>query len=96
MSPSLYANGPAAANTRRALWATAALDAFGRETGQRYVTPGELDVEPHELVEISGDLVADLLHLARRNDVAPEAITRAGHGHFDEEVAEEEDEGQTP
>ncbi|MFD4020665.1 hypothetical protein [Streptomyces sindenensis] len=88
---SIYDEGPAEANRTRASWAATALKAFGRETGQNY-TDGTLNVDGDELREIGGDLLANLFHLARINDVDPDEITRSGYLHYEEEVAEEENE----
>ncbi|GHH56226.1 hypothetical protein [Streptomyces candidus] len=88
----LYADGAAEANRTRAHWAVTALKAFGSETGQNYLD-GTLDVDGDILGELGGDLLADLLHLARLNGCAPEIIISAGLMHFaaelDEERAEE-------
>ncbi|MCX5426074.1 hypothetical protein [Streptomyces sp. NBC_00078] len=88
---SIYDDGPAEANRTRASWAVTALEAFGRQTGQNY-TDGTLNVDEEALREVSGDLLANLFHLARINGVDPEEITRAGYLHYEEEVAEEENE----
>ncbi|MGO4427022.1 hypothetical protein AB4Z54_52060 [Streptomyces sp. MCAF7] len=85
----LYEDGAAGANKTRAYWALAALEAFGRETGQRYFD-GTLDVNDDCLIEAGGDLLANLFHLARINGVEPEQISRAGYLHFEAEVQEEE------
>ncbi|MFE6165817.1 hypothetical protein ACFQ7F_43735 [Streptomyces sp. NPDC056486] len=86
---SIYDDGPAETNRTRASWAVSALEAFGGETGQDY-TDGTLNVDEEDLMEICGDLLANLFHLCRINGVDPEEITRRGHLHFEEEVAEEE------
>jgi hypothetical protein len=39
------------------------------------------------------DLVSDLLHLARENDIEPDYIIRMAQTHFDAEVAEEAEHG---
>jgi hypothetical protein len=87
----MYDDGPTAANRTRASWAVTALEAFGRQTGQNY-TDGTLNVDEEELREVSGDLLANLFHLARINGVDPEEITRTGYLHYEEEVTEEESE----
>ncbi|MDJ0345566.1 hypothetical protein QMK19_34020 [Streptomyces sp. H10-C2] len=86
---SIDEEGPIEANRTRASWAVAALAAFGRQTGQNY-TDGTLNVDDEALREIAGDLLANLFHLARINDVDPEEIVRSGYSHYEEEVAEEE------
>lgn len=92
---SIYDQGPAEANRTRAHWALTALEAFGKETGQNYFD-GTLDVGDDALIEAGGDLLADLFHLARLNDVEPEQITHAGYLHFEAEVEEERAEEVEP
>lgn len=88
---SLYDDGAEEANRTRAHWALTALEAFGKQTGQNY-SDGTLNIPDDCLVELAGDLLADIFHLARLNDVAPEEITTSGYSHFEEEVREEEEE----
>ncbi|MEU7153816.1 hypothetical protein AB0B15_38250 [Streptomyces sp. NPDC045456] len=90
-----YDQSPQEANRTRAHWALVALEAFGNETGQNYFD-GTLSVDEAELREVAGDLLADLFHLARINDVLPEVITGAAYLHFEAEVAEEEAPGEAP
>lgn len=85
---SLYDDGPAAANTKRAQWALTALEAFGRLTGQAEGLD-TLEVGEDYITEVAGDLVCDLFHLAHINGLAPEAITDAAHLHFAAEIQEE-------
>jgi methanogenic corrinoid protein MtbC1 len=70
-------------NHDRALWALEACKTFGNLTGQHYA---------HDLNEIIGDLIANLLHLANENDIDPMDRLANALGHFTEEVAEEEEE----
>ncbi|MFF6852741.1 hypothetical protein [Streptomyces antimycoticus] len=86
----LYENGAAEANKTRAYWALTALEAFGRKTGQNYFD-GTLNVDAEALGEVTGDLLADVFHLARLNHMDPEWITSAAYRHFEEEVKEEEE-----
>ncbi len=88
---SIYDDGPEEANRTRAHWALMALEAFGKETGQNYFD-GTLNVGEDELREVGGDLLADLFHLARINDVEPELLVAAGYMHYEAEVAEEGEE----
>lgn len=87
----IYADGAAAANNIRSEWAYRALIAYARETGQCH-EPGWQE-DPTEIVaEVAGDLIASIFHVARRLDIDPESLVSSGFGHFNEEVAEEEEE----
>ncbi|MEU5445818.1 hypothetical protein [Streptomyces griseofuscus] len=80
-------------NTTRAHLAAIALEAFGKETGQNYISPdGTLVVEKEILEEIGGDLLADLFHLVRRSGYTPDLVIEPGLRHFEAEVYEELDE----
>lgn len=82
-------DGAAAMNRTRASWAFAALEAFGDHTGQRGYFTGALTVAPDVIHEIAEDLVTNLFHLARINDLDPESIIIAAESRFKEEVREE-------
>jgi hypothetical protein len=49
------------------------------------------DAWPDGLDDSIVDLVSDLLHLARENDIEPDYIIRMAQTHFDSEVDEETD-----
>lgn len=66
-------------NEERAVTAMAAL-----ESQEKY-----RDVWPEALAESIADLVTDLLHLARLNDIEPDYIIHMAQIHFDAEVEEE-------
>ncbi|MFG2228060.1 hypothetical protein [Streptomyces sp. NPDC048644] len=89
---SIYEDGAAGSNKTRAYWALAALEAFGGHTGQREYFDGTLTIAPEIIREVAGDLVANLFHLARMNDMDPESIIAAAEMHFEEEVREEAEE----
>lgn len=63
-------------NKDRAEWGKQALDAFAVATGS----------EPETIV---CDLLADLMHYCRLNNIDFEAELHLGERHFDEEVEEE-------
>ncbi len=72
-------------NEDRRRWARVALDAFGAETGQT-----DYDYRnPEHLIEIGGDLICNLLHLADQAGMDPEVLLEKGRDHHDEEVAEQ-------
>ena len=73
-------------NAKRAQWAENALDVFILEV---FSGPTET-LHPEDLKDAVSDLIADLLHYARLNDMDVEAILRQSRGNFEEEVAEEE------
>lgn len=81
---------PEEANRTRAHWALCALEVFGALTGQNYFD-GTTSVDEDAFLEVGGDLLADLFHLARLNDLDPDVIVSAGYSHFNAEVKEEED-----
>lgn len=86
----IYSKGPAETNRIRAMWALAALRAFGLQTGQAVMLTGPMDALGEGVIcEVAGDLLANLFHLARLNGVEPGAITSAARLHFDAEVQEE-------
>ena len=77
-------------NKTRAHWALTALEAFGEQTGQDSMLDGTLTVPDDILCEVAGDLIADLFHLARLNDVDPEHLVDRGRMHYDAEVSAEQ------
>ncbi|MFI6682536.1 hypothetical protein [Streptomyces sp. NPDC050485] len=89
---SIYDDGAAETNKTRAYWALAAMEAFGDHTGQREYFDGTLTIAPEVIREVAGDLVANIFHLARVNDLDPESIIAAAEMHFEEEVREEAEE----
>lgn len=70
-------------NEDRAEWARTACDAFAELTGQKM---------EHDLPEIIGDLIANLLHLANLEGLCPEDRLENGKMHFDAEIEEEAEE----
>jgi hypothetical protein len=70
-------------NEERAASAMAAL-----ESQEKYH-----DAWPEGLADSIVDLVSDLLHLARENDIEPDYIIRMAQTHFDAEVEEEAEHG---
>jgi len=78
-------------NHTRALWARKALMAFAAETGQtadlEYLSDPERD--RGWFLEVAGDLLADLFHLADAVGVEPEELVERARYHHDAEVAEE-------
>ncbi|MFF9481372.1 hypothetical protein [Streptomyces sp. NPDC014733] len=84
----LYSDGAAEANKTRAAWSLHALEAFGTQTGQTYFD-GSTDVGDDVLLEVAGDLLADLFHLARLNGVEPAQLIERGMTHFCDDVQEE-------
>jgi hypothetical protein len=73
-------------NEDRAAWAQQALAAFGQVTGQR---DAEYLTEPDMIEEITGDLIADLLHLVAQAGLEPEQILAAATELFEIELAED-------
>lgn len=53
------------------------------------------DIHPNELPTSITDLVADLLHLARQNDIEPDCVISTTQMHFDAEVEEEAEDGKS-
>jgi hypothetical protein len=45
--------------------------------------------DPEDLAATIVDLVSDLLHLAHKNDIEPDYVTRMAQEHYDAEVEEE-------
>ncbi|MEU0074069.1 hypothetical protein ABZ027_31710 [Streptomyces sp. NPDC006332] len=80
---------PAEDNRTRAYWGLCALEAFARKTGQGDLLDGTLNIPDDILMEVGGDLLCDLFHLARLNDVDPDQLTDRGRMHYDAEAAEE-------
>jgi hypothetical protein len=87
----IYDDGAAAANRIRARWALAALATYGKHTRQNYGFE-TLDIGYEVLGEVGGDLLCDLFHLARFNDMEPEELFHRGVDHFEYEVREEGEE----
>jgi hypothetical protein len=85
----IYAEGWAKANAIRARRAMTALQAFGQQTGQASMLDGSVTVDEDIFREIAGDLLCDLLHLARNNGHLLTLFLEAGLMHFTEEVREE-------
>ena len=73
-------------NDLRMGWASYALDAFGAQTGQS----GYDYSDREHLGEIAGDLMANLLHLARGAGMPPREMFDRAWDHFEDEVFEEE------
>jgi hypothetical protein len=71
---------PEGMNDDRASWANTALSAFGIETGM--INAGEDDQT------IMGDLVADLMHFADRNNIDFEKVLRGARMHYEEETSD--------
>lgn len=69
-------------NEDRAAWAEDACETFAEITGQ--------DVE-HDLPEIIGDLIANLMHLANQVGLCAEERLEVGRMHYEAEIAEEEE-----
>ena len=59
--------------------------------GEKAVGAVGFSTEPDELATSIYDLVADLLHLARENDIEPDYILHMAQLHFDAEVMDEYD-----
>jgi NTP pyrophosphatase (non-canonical NTP hydrolase) len=75
-------------NDDRAVWAFRAVQEF------RNVCQGSpLDSE-EGIEEAIGDLIADLLHLARQNDIDPSLLLNRGWLHFEAEEAEAKEAAQ--
>ena len=64
-------------NAKRAAWASAALAAFRLITGQH---------AEEETGEAIGDLICDLLHLAKAKGLNPDALAAQGIGHYEYEI----------
>ncbi|MEH6373670.1 hypothetical protein V7793_04820 [Streptomyces sp. KLMMK] len=92
MSSPLWERTYAEQNEARAEWAAKACEAFGEQTGQRDYFEGPAQIAPDLLVEIGGDLLANLFHLAALNNLDPCALVRAGFLHFSEEYQEAQEE----
>jgi hypothetical protein len=79
-------------NASRAEWARHAVMAFASLTGQG-VEESYLD-DPEcargWLLEVGGDLLADLFHLADQMGVEPAELVERGYFHHDAEVVEDE------
>lgn len=73
-------------NETRAQWAYTALEAFARETNQ--LQNGDLAEDPGSVVS---DLLCDLMHYCRQNNLDIEDLLRNGRGNFAEELLEEAD-----
>ena len=73
-------------NELRMGWASCALDAFGAQTGQS----GYDYSDGEDLGEIAGDLIGDLLHLARGAGMPARELFDRAWDHFEDEVFEEE------
>lgn len=69
-------------NADRAEWARAAVETF------RDVCHGSPLDEPEGIEEAIGDLIADLLHLARAHNIDPSIMVNRGMLHFEAEEAE--------
>lgn len=61
------------------------------EIGRRALVATCYSTDPDELATSIYDLVADLLHLARLNDIDTEDIIHTAQMHFDAEVEEEKE-----
>lgn len=72
-------------NAERALWAEAALMAFGRQTGAGSSSIGD-DEEPFLIV---ADLLADLAHWCDRNNVSLQSAIRYATRHYTTETGTE-------
>jgi len=75
-------------NDDRAVWAFRAVMRF------REVCQGTPLDEPEGIEEAIGDLIADLLHLARQNDIDPSLLLNRGWLHFEAEEAEAKEAAQ--
>ena len=64
-------------NTKRAAWASAALASFCWMTGQH---------DEEEMGEAIGDLICDLLHLAKAKNLNPEALVTQAIAHYEHEI----------
>jgi len=69
-------------NDQRASWAMTAVDAFSEKTG--------LDRAGENLDTKIGDLLANLMHLCKFNEIDFDGVLDTGRMHFEAEVAEEE------
>lgn len=73
-------------NEMRCAWARIALDAYGLHTGQ---SGEDYQVEPEAIAEAIGDLIADLLHLAKEHGLDTSELIEVAEMHFFAEVNEE-------
>lgn len=71
-------------NRDRAIWALGAVEVFAEETG--------LDLECDGLDTAISDLLADMYHLCKQNDLDLDDLLERGRWHFIEELAEEKEE----
>lgn len=78
------------ANARHENQAAAALSAYAKRSGYG-LYDGSLDVGADVLREVAGDLLTDVFHLARRNDLEPETIVDAAFLHMNSEAEADED-----
>ena len=81
-------------NHDRAMWALNAVAAYTTvtrsdyeaETVARYLDAAELDALGADWgIELIGDLVCDLLHLAEANGIAADEVIRHGQMHYEAE-----------
>ena len=72
-------------NAMRAGWAAVAVEAF------RDVCVGDPLDSPDGMKDAIGDLIADLLHLARAEGIDPQAMLHNGRMHFEAEEEEEKE-----
>ncbi|MGK5496415.1 hypothetical protein [Streptomyces sp. URMC 125] len=94
MSTDLYETGAADANLTRAHWALAGLEAFASRTGQASMLDGTANIPDDIFMEIAGDFLADLFHLARLNGIDPDSLVGRAREHFEAEVSEEIEEAK--
>lgn len=64
-------------NDDRAQWAWNGLERFGKDTGQKM---------KHDLPEIVGDFLADLMHLCNRDGLDFDERLANGRGHYQYEL----------
>ncbi|MCY0919848.1 hypothetical protein OS965_17000 [Streptomyces sp. H27-G5] len=81
-------------NEDRASWAAIACQAMGARTGQAGYFEGDWVIEPELLMEIGGDLIGNLFHLAVLNGCDPRQMLMNGAGHFMYELREEIEEAE--
>jgi len=86
-------------NYDRAMWALRAVAAYAAatrshddaETVARYFDAAEFDALGVDWgIELIGDLICDLLHLAEANGIAAEEVILQGRMHYEAEVEEED------
>lgn len=77
-------------NKERAATARAAL-----ESQEKYYDLWRNEPDPESLGTSITDLVTDLLHLARQNDIEPDYVISTAQMHFDAEVEEEAEDGKS-